>query len=158
MTELASDPIFCSIIGVYKNVDSCKHPFCIGHIQKMFNIAIKLLLCLILSAEHARSVGCNVRLGYTKAGIPICLNDGDLLAACNYPYAFDSADCPIDSIILNKIDAENRDKKKTFSGITWSQIGKRKPAECYMDAQNEIGRLQNHAYSNLYFDFDNWNG
>ena len=82
---------------------------CFGHIQKMFNMAVKLLFCLVHSAEHASSLvsqNINVKLGKDPNGNDILLTsnnwwndkDFDVFRDPNF-----SGDCPIDSFILKEI-------------------------------------------------------
>lgn len=111
----------------------------LGHIQKMFNIAIKLYLCLFM---------CREELG---------LNDDIFIQAIVDNFA--TADCPIDSIILGKL--EQIEMKKAgigtpyttqYNGYTWSQLN----AIDYRTIQDAIEKESN-GNSNLWFDFDNWN-
>lgn len=129
---------------------------CFGHIQKMFNIALKLYLCLYMCREH-------LELGD--------LFYADIIEALKY------ADCPIDSIVLNKLDEKKqifedeyreygKDEKgkdlvnKKFSDIKWSQIGntcnKKSTIHGYKRVQDAIAKYLGEGKSNLYFDFTEW--
>lgn len=122
---------------------------CFGHIQKMFNMAIKLLLCLIISAEQAEHCGINVKLGVCK-GKDVYLNGG-FISYSTFPYAYDTADCPLDSKILEKIG---------WSDAKWSKFGSNSnyPTKDYEDAQQKIEDIQKETGKcNLCFDFENWN-
>ena len=154
----------------YKKISSSKHPLCFGHVQKMFNMAMKLLLCLIMSREHAVSCGLTVKLGSIGKD-DVYLASG-ALSIENYThegktFAFDSADCPIDSIILKAIDKKTSKKssdiKKSiehgnFEGIVWSKLGYTETEGNYEKAQKEIEEIQSGTgKSKLCFDFENWN-
>lgn len=157
------DHIFSGI----KNTKSEEYPLCLGHIQKMFNIAIKLLLCLIVSAEHANAIGIKVALG--KIGsTDVHLTDHGLLSHKNFKYSFDTADCPIDHNVLEKIDKNKTSNPaeifnhKQYKNIVWSKMGdKEKGAKedqgNYLSAQTEIANIQKGTgKSNLCFDFEYW--
>lgn len=110
---------------------------CFGHIQKMFNMAIKLFLCLKICVEQANSMG--IELGIKKS-----------LFNCNF--AFDTADCPVDSIILSSLEG--------CDSIKWSKIGHTEahPSKEYQTVQEAIkNALNDTTKSNLYYDFENWN-
>lgn len=110
---------------------------CLGHIQKMFNMALKLFLCLKICAEQADCMGIDIGLN-------------SKLFECKF--AFDTADCPIDSIILDKLNYN--------SEIKWSKLGQDEehPAEEYKNIQDAISKKPEVAgKSNLFFDFENWN-
>lgn len=126
--------LFARIKVVDKNDDKA---LCFGHIQKMFNMAIKLFLCLKICAEQAEDM--NIDIGLEKS-----------LFECDF--AFDTADCPLDSIILSKLD--------DCSKIKWSKLGHNEdhPTKGYLTAQKAIEKeLNSSNKSNLYFDFINWN-
>lgn len=166
LNTLIMTTAFTDIIGVVKDTASPDKPLCIGHIQKMFNIAMKLILCLIESAEHARKQHFKVLLAKNKSGY-VYLTDRKLLIYDNFPYAFDTADCPIDSIILKAIDNIQGGSyvtkpigHETYRQVVWSKLGAKEPGENYVRAQNEIEDIQKGAIppkSNLCFDFENWN-
>lgn len=111
----------------------------LGHIQKMFNIAIKLYLCLYI---------CRQELG---------LDDG--LFVKKIVNSFDKAHCPVDSIILGKRDQNvirkwdsNGPAPELLGENTWSQLNK----NGYDKIQDEIAKECN-GRSNLWYDFENWN-
>lgn len=159
MTDLTTDEDFRKLIGKIKAVDDKDKPLSVGHIQKMFNIAQKLLLSLILTSEHAKECGLTVTLG-EGATLPATVLDPS-----SYDYAFESADCPIDSIIINKLVTENACYASDLGPVpltpfTWSQLGRdsSNPVENYKNAQSAIACIQSDAKkSNLCFDFENWN-
>jgi hypothetical protein len=110
-----------------------------GHIQKMFNIAIKLYLCLFM---------CREELGLDDKIFIMDIVDN-----------FANADCPIDSIILGKLEQVEMQKNGTgttyttkYNGYTWSQLN----STDYSDIQDSI-KNESGGNSNLWFDFDNWN-
>lgn len=161
------DPSFVSIFSSIKNTASSTYPLCLGHIQKMFNIAIKLLLCLIISTEHATACGLKVKLS-EKEGTDINLTDHNLLSFSKFPYAFDTADCPIDHLILVEIEEKKTNPRSAifghchYSDIIWSKMGDvssgaKEDQRNYKAAQEEIENIQNGTgKSNLCFDFENW--
>lgn len=109
-----------------------------GHIQKMFNIAIKLYLCLYMCREE------------------LDLNDDIFVADIVNNFA--NADCPIDSIILGKLEQVEMQKvgigappTVKYDGYTWSQLN----YADYRDIQDSIENESN-GNSNLWFDFNNW--
>ena len=109
-----------------------------GHIQKMFNIAIKLYLCLYMCREE------------------LDLNDDIFVADIVNNFA--NADCPIDSIILGKLEQVEMQKvgigatyTAKYDGYTWSQLD----YDDYRDIQDSIENESN-GNSNLWFDFNNW--
>lgn len=108
---------------------------CFGHIQKMFNMAIKLFLCLKICAEQADDMKIDIGLDTS-------------LFECDF--AFDTADCPLDSIILGTLS--------TCSNIKWSKLGHEgHPSSEYINAQKAIReKLNDDSKSNLYYDFENW--
>lgn len=152
-----------SIFSPIKNVASTTYPLCLGHIQKMLNIAMKLLLCLIICAEHANTYDIKIKLGKFNAD-DVYLTDHDLLSYSNFPYSFATADCPVDHYILEAIDA-NKTKKPTkiqghrqFKNIVWSKMGAKESKENYISVQKEITNIQKGTNKcNLCFDFENWN-
>lgn len=162
LDRLIKSSMFVDIFKDIKEVSSKNYPLCLGHIQKMFNIAMKVLLCLIVSAEHASSLGLMVKLGEVGTR-PVHLTDHDLLSYTNFPYSFDTADCPIDHIILECIEDKKtpvhskiHDHSK-YSQIVWSKLGAKEDPENYLSAQKEIENIQlGSGKSNLYFDLENW--
>ena len=110
-----------------------------GHIQKMFNMAIKLYLCLYICREELDL-------------------DDDLFIKVIVDN-FDNADCPIDSIILGRL--EQIEMKRAglgmtytpkYEGYTWSQLN----SNDYRAVQRNI-RTESDGKSNLWFDFFHWN-
>ena len=111
---------------------------CFGHIQKMFSMALKLFLCLKICAEQANEMNIDIGLNIEHF-------------ECNF--SFETADCPIDSIILDNLGKE-------ISNVKWSKLGQDKahPSTDYIKVQKAIREQQNDdAKSNLCFDFENWN-
>jgi hypothetical protein len=111
---------------------------CFGHIQKMFSMALKLFLCLKICAEQANDMGIDIGLNVEHF-------------ECNF--SFETADCPIDSIIIGRLDKKMQD-------IKWSKLGQDDdhPSTDYIKVQKAIREQQNNdAKSNLCFDFENWN-
>lgn len=168
LKALVSDPTFTAKFEAYKLTNSKKHPLCEGHIQKMFNMAIKLLICLILSAEHARTCGCKIKLGEymdkENNTIQDVFLENKVLCETNFPFEFASADCPIDSIILKKIQEKRVTPNpgihnhQKFTEIVWSKFGKGEDLDNYSIAQNEIEQIYSGTGKcNLCFDFENWN-
>lgn len=107
-----------------------------GHIQKLFNIAIKFYLCLYMCREF---LGLNNELFCPE------IVEG-----------FKNADCPIDSIIVDRFDQKKmKDKvdqeyKPLSLEIKWSEIS---PDE-YKELQE---KFRSDGKSGLYFDFVEWN-
>lgn len=130
---------------------------CFGHIQKMFNMAVKLYLCLKIMAEEA-SKPIILQYGATpdknielKSGLFKC-EDINIV----------SADCPVDHYILEAIDGRMNLKKQEYGKIPWSKLSSREDAEHkdskYIEIQDKIAFLQNDPGKwNLCFDFENWN-
>lgn len=107
---------------------------CFGHFQKMFNIALKLYLCLYM---------CQGYLSINRE----CFDD-EIIANLA------TADCPIDSIILNKLSKKTCNQK--FANYKWSKFGTEKCSiDYYEETQKEISKWTNGS-SNLYFDFSEW--
>ena len=110
-----------------------------GHIQKMFNIAIKLYLCLFVCREE--------------------LDLDDNIFVADIVNNFANADCPLDSIILGKLEQVEMQKNgigatytTKYGGYTWSQLNSSDYSNIQDSIKNESG-----GNSNLWFDFDNWN-
>ena len=110
-----------------------------GHIQKMFNIAIKLYLCLFVCREE--------------------LDLDDNIFVADIVNNFANADCPLDSIILGKLEQVEMQKNgigatytTKYNAYTWSQLN----SSDYSDIQDSI-KNESGGNSNLWFDFDNWN-
>ena len=107
------------------------HGLCFGHFQKMFNIALKLYICLYFCRDY--------------------LDINEALFDENILNNMQNADCPIDSIILGKLD----DQK--YRSHKWSKYGTQKhPTDGYTDAQKAISALTDADKSNLYYDFVAW--
>ena len=111
----------------------------LGHIQKMYNIAIKLYLCLFMCREE--------------------LDLDDDIFIQTIVDKFDKADCPIDSIILGKLEQGAMKKAgigapytNQYDSYTWSQLN----ATDYRTIQDSI-KTESNGNSNLWFDFNNWN-
>ncbi len=112
-----------------------------GHIQKLFNIAVKLYLCLYRCKDY---------LG---------LNDSHFVTKITA--AFQYADCPIDSIILDRFEQTKMKEKNigdsyqlTYPNITWSNLDSEKDIETYKKIQESF---RADGKSSLYFDFSEWN-
>lgn len=111
---------------------------CFGHIQKMFSMALKLFLCLKICAEQANEMNIDIGLNIEHF-------------ECNF--SFETADCPIDSIIIGRLDKKMQD-------IKWSKLGQNEdhPSNRYIEIQKAINEKKNdNTKSNLCFDFENWN-
>lgn len=143
-----------TIVGKVKLTTGNK-ALCFGHYQKMFNIALKLYLCLYLCRDF---LDLKPELFYE-----------DVVNALKY------AECPVDSIILKRMDSKNTDdfeeyktyktengvkiQNKKFADIVWSKIGhaEKSTIESYINVQSAIRKLNNDdEKSNLYFDFAEW--
>ncbi len=105
---------------IEKKLSEIKKEVKFGHMQKLFNMAEKNYLCIYL---------CRNELG---------------LENVVKPYKFDTADCPIDSVIIKKTASA----EKTAS-VIWSEMDEAK----YSELQE---RIQQPGKSNLYFDFQHW--
>ena len=111
----------------------------------MFNMATKLLLSLVISAEHANTLHIKVKLGTSQKGTIVCLTDNNWWQGIFDEDSFD-ADCPLDSRILDKIG---------ISKTKWSKIGNGYPISDYGAIQGIIRSKT--IGCNLLFDFENWN-
>lgn len=159
--EKMEDPEFLKKFASFKVVEGSDKALSFGHIQKMFNIAVKLYLCLKICAdsapnqiilEHGATPDKNVVLDAQKL---------ELLGGENV-----TADCPIDHYILEAIDQRLSDtgacrtskvSTKKFANIPWSKL-RGEDDQTYIEIQKEIAALQkNTAKSNLCFDFEGWN-
>ena len=168
LKDLVSDPMFTDKFEAYKLTNSKKHPLCEGHIQKIFNMAIKLLLCLVISAEQADALHIEVKLRTGNKGENVRLTDNNWWQEIFDKDNFD-ADCPLDSIILDSIEKRkinNINKSASghtkYSQIVWSKLGTKEPIQNYNLAQIEIKNINakthnNNTSCNLLFDFENWN-
>lgn len=140
---------FLSEFSKVKKLTNTAKALCFGHIQKMFNIAIKLLVCLKITAEHLDTYQICVEL--CKIDGKSVYFDKKVIDKATVGFSLDTADCPVDSIILNKVGVTN---------VIWSKIGQdnNHPTKDYLDAQAEIKKSQgNNQKSNLCYDFENWN-
>lgn len=126
------------IINIFQNIKEKEgnKALCFGHFQKMFNMALKLYLCLYI---------CKDALKLDKSYF-----DEEILSMLQY------ADCPVDSIILKqldkKLDEKNVDGRKKHSNIKWSKIVE---TDDYKEIQEAIDKLN--YKSRLSFDFKEWN-
>lgn len=169
ISNLLGTPNFKNKFSPIKDINYENYELCFGHIQKMFNMATKLLLCLIMSAEFADRNKLKVKLEEFDEEDALLLTSNswweneefEVLRNENF-----DADCPIDSIILDAI--ENRKINKLTSGhnkysqIVWSKLGTKEPVQNYEFAQTEIKNINDKAHPNstscnLLFDFENWN-
>lgn len=118
----------------YKNTDGDKQ-LCFGHFQKMFNIAIKLYICLYICRGHLK--------------IDDVLFDEKIIENIKY------ADCPIDSIILEKLSIETGQNYTTHK---WSKYGTpNHPTQNYNEVQTSISKIDKiQGKCNLYYDFSAW--
>lgn len=126
---------------------------CFGHFQKLYNMAVKLYICLYIMRDE---------LGLSFMGKSTKYAD---------PNNFANADCPVDSYILKRLDEifseENRtvpyeefiklkpDCKK-FADISWSKLKSKNDIMVYKVIQDTIKKLCNSNECNLIFDFKNW--
>jgi hypothetical protein len=169
--KMASED-FVSKFAVIKVVDpkeSDKY-LCFGHIQKMFNMAVKLYLCLKICAEEQESHDLQIILQFGATPEKNVLLKPEIFTL--FSSSDTSADCPIDHYILEAIDREideqdadhadinperrNRDSEK-FASIAWSKLNAQSDT-AYIDIQNKIAALQaDSGKSNLCFDFEHWN-
>lgn len=167
--EKMTSPKFKNHFAAIKVIDPDVHAnyLCFGHIQKLFNMAIKLYLCLKICAEEANKHGLRVNLQYGAAPVTFKAELFNLFDEETF-----SADCPIDHYILESIDSEVTSRGsahtpvkprsqnagfKKFGSIAWSKINSTNDAD-YIDIQNEIALLQRDTGKcNLCFDFENWN-
>lgn len=151
-----------------KDINAPGYELCFGHIQKLFNMATKLLLCLVVSAEQASSNGIQVKLKNKVGSNCVYLTDNNWWQRIFDKDNFD-ADCPLDSIILDSIEKRkinNINKSASghtkYSQIVWSKLGTKEPIQNYNLAQIEIKNINakthnNNTNCNLLFDFENWN-
>lgn len=117
----------------YKELDGDKQ-LCFGHFQKMFNMALKLYLCLYM---------CKVYLDIDDS-----LFDEEIIENLK------NADCPIDSIILGELE---KDTSTKYSDIKWSKFGIKGYPTDYIEVQEKISKLNDvKGNSKLYYDFIAW--
>jgi len=117
-------------VKVIKSCEKTDKPLCFGHVQKLFNITVKLYLCVYMCREY---------LGLEKD-----LFDENIVNALQF------ADCPIDSIILGRT-ADN-----PYPNLVWSKIESPEEISTYTKIQDHF-RNQEKNESSLYFDFTHWN-
>ena len=129
------EPQLKSLLGEFKETDGDKG-LCFGHYQKMFNIAIKLYVCLYLCREW-------LEIKESAFYKEILQN-------------IHNADCPIDSIILESLAKDTRNKE--FTRHKWSRYGTEEPPyENYKTVQEKISGLKKaKEKSRLYYDFIAW--
>ena len=91
----------------------------------MFSMALKLFLCLKICAEQANDMGIDIGLNVEHF-------------ECNF--SFETADCPIDSIILDHLGKE-------ISNVKWSKLGQDEdhPSTDYIEVQKAIREQQDNA-------------
>ena len=123
------------IFGQVKKLDGNRQ-LCFGHFQKMFNIAIKLYLCLYMCRgflEIDDNLFCNEIIENLK-----------------------KADCPVDSIILDRL--KEKTSNKEYGNYKWSKFGTNEHSTNeYIAVQEEISKLKDvQGKSNLYYDFIAW--
>ena len=109
---------------------------CFGHFQKMFNMAIKTYACLYLCRDE--------------------LQLGDSLFYDDIINNIKNADCPIDSIILEKLSGDTRGN---YTAQKWSKYGvdKKHPVDDYKNVQSAISKInEGKGKCNLYYDFIAW--
>ncbi len=123
-----------SLFGQYKRTDG-DHPLCFGHFQKMFNIALKLYVCLYVCREQLE--------------LEAELFDDEILKNLA------NADCPVVSIVLKRLSKDTKDPK--FAKQKWSHYGTAEsPNEEYLGVQQAISDCVGEN-SRLYYDFIAWN-
>ena len=120
----------------YKQTEGEKR-LCFGHFQKMFNIALKMYLCLYMCREYLE--------------IDDSLFEGEIIDNLK------NADCPVDSIILNSLSKDSG--KKEYEKMKWSKFGTENHLiDQYAQVQHEISEMNCvREKSNLYYDFFSWN-
>lgn len=125
-----------NLFGQYKRTDGT-HPLCFGHFQKMFNIALKLYVCLYVCRKQ-------LDLAAEKFEDEILENVAN-------------ADCPVDSIVLKRLSEDTKNPK--FAEQKWSHYGTEgNPNEEYQKVQQAISeQLNDSKKSRLYYDFTVWN-
>lgn len=122
------------IFAPYKEITGNKR-LCFGHFQKMFNIAIKLYVCLYV---------CRGWLD---------LDEGRFCS--KILENLQNADCPIDSIILENLASKTNNKE--YASHKWSKYGTAKhPQSNYENVQDEISKVVPEGNSRLYYDFVAW--
>lgn len=159
--EKMENPEFLKKFEYLKVVKGSDKALSFGHIQKMFNIAIKLYLCLKICADSAPAP-IILEYGATPdENVVLDAKKLELLSGENV-----TADCPIDHYILETIDQRlsatgacraSEVRAKKFADIPWSKL-RGEADQTYIEIQKEIAALQkNDSKSNLCFDFEGWN-
>lgn len=122
--------------------DNEEKPLCFGHYQKLFNMAVKLYLCIYIYCDEFDNDWLNVSKEKLKEYVP------------------GSADCPIDNKIkesvYNALDAdktEGFDKKEIEIGA-WSKLDTEEDLKRYINLQNRIREIC--KKDALAYDFDAW--
>ena len=140
-TEKKCEIIEYNISQLTDEFQKVKESICFGHIQKLFNIAVKLYLCLYM---------CR-----------IYLNIDDDLFYNDIVTALETADCPIDSIILDRFEQKKMKEKGVdkehelrYPDFAWSQIRSPEAINTYKRIQEDF---RSAGKSSLYFDFAEWN-
>lgn len=140
-TDEKCDIIINNIGRLADEFQKVKENICFGHVQKLFNIAVKLYLCLYM---------CR-----------IYLNIDDELFYNDIVAALETADCPIDSIILDRFEQKKMKEKGIgkehellYPDFTWSQISSDETIDTYKSIQKDF---RSAGKSSLYFDFAEWN-
>ena len=155
------DHDFLKKFASFKVIEGSDKALSFGHIQKMFNIAVKLYLCLKVCAEAAQTP-IILEYGATpEENVVLDPKKLELLSGDDV-----TADCPIDHYILEAIDQRlsatgacrtSNVSAKKFANIPWSKL-RGEEDQTYIEVQKEISALQNDATkSNLCFEFENWN-
>lgn len=155
------DPDFLKKFASFKVIEGSDKALSFGHIQKMFNIAIKLYLCLKICADSAPAPIILEYGAKPDENVVLDAQKLELLSGENV-----TADCPIDHYILGRIDQRLSDtgacrtskvRTKKFADIPWSKL-RGEEDQTYIEIQKEIAALQkNDSKSNLCFDFEGWN-
>ena len=112
-----------------------------GHIQKMFNIASKFYLCLYLCKDF--------------------LEIGDGLFCKEIVSSLETADCPVDSIIIDRLEQKAMEEKGVgekhdlmYKDLKWSNLSTDNDIEAYKCLQKAFKAGNK---SSLCFDFAEWN-
>jgi hypothetical protein len=140
-TEDRCDLIKASMKKLSTVFGQVKEQIHFGHIQKLFNMAVKLYLCLYMCRSYLE---LNDELFIHK-----------IVTALGY------ADAPIDSIILDRLEQKHMKQKGIgskhellYPNFTWSQIDSDETIATYQEIQNDF---RSDGKSSLYFDFTEWN-
>ncbi len=123
------------LFGPYKAVEGEKK-LCFGHFQKMFNMAIKLYLCLYMSADDLK--------------LDNSLFDNGIIQNMR------NADCPIDSFILAAVAKDSQSPE--IAAQVWSKYGAddANHVDNYHQVQEKIASLPEAKNSKLLYDFIAW--